>query len=383
MEWRKISGSAGADVVTLRYGAELPKTHYRVQRTLTMRSMLPWVRVEESVENLLLVDRPVQWMQHATFGPPFVEPGKSLLRISATRGHRNGELPAGESPRERLMPADTPGGSYTALLMDSSRDYQFFTLTHREYPVTIGYLFAASGNPWAADWQENRRARQKPWEGKVVARGIEFGTSPYAEGLRRAVDRGTLFNTPTFRWIGARQTLRTEFIIFLSEKRVRDARWVNQEVVIDEESGNAGRGCCARGTRHPKSAFMFCFLTVVPANTASLLRKCTVGRRFRRTRETRRSVQRIRLTTSATAEVNRLNNSSAPSDSILKILRTTNAGVWEMLVDRPQQGHKWMPGSAAWRDKAIAAAVSELRNLPQGIRIKDLPANICPDTGRT
>src|SRR5687768_9389793 len=59
------------------------------------------------------------------------------------------------------------------------------------------------------------------------------------------------------------------------------------------------------------SGIRFYFLTVVPANTASLLRKCTVGRRFRRTRETRRSVQRIRLTTSATAEVNRLNNSSA------------------------------------------------------------------------
>ena len=235
VEWRKISGSAEGDVVTLQYGAELPKTGYRVRRTLTMRSMLPWVQVEEWVENLLLVDRPVQWMQHATFGPPFVEPGKSLLRISATRGHRNGDLPAGESPSERLMPAETPGGSYTALLMDSARDYQFFTLTHREYPVTVGYLFAAAGNPWAADWQENQRARQKPWDGKVVARGIEFGTSPYAEGLRRAVDRGSLFKTPAFRWIGARETLRTEFIIFLTEKRVRDARWVNQEVKIDED----------------------------------------------------------------------------------------------------------------------------------------------------
>jgi hypothetical protein len=235
VEWRKTGGGADGDVVTLRYAADLVKTHYRVRRTLTMRSMHPWVRVEESVENMLLVDRPMQWMQHATFGPPFVEPGKSLLRISATRGHRNGALPAGESPGERLMPAGTPGGSYTALLMDSSRDYQFFTLSHPEYPVTVGYLFPTSMNPWAADWQENRRARQKPWDGQVVARGIEFGTSPYAEGLRKAVDRGTLFNTPAYGWIGARQTLQTEFVIFLSEKRVRDARWVNQQVAIVEE----------------------------------------------------------------------------------------------------------------------------------------------------
>jgi hypothetical protein len=233
VQWRKVGGSVDRDVVTLQYEAHLPKTHYRVQRTLTMRNILPWVRVEESVENLLPFDRPLQWMQHATFGPPFVEPGKSVLRISATRGHRNGELPAGENPHERTMPAATPGGGYTALLMDPSREYQFFALSHPDYPVSVGYVFPTSTNPWAADWQENQRARHKPWDGKVIARGIEFGTSPYAEGLRKAVERASLFNTPTYRWIGARQTLRTEFIIFLSEKRVRDARWVNQQLVIE------------------------------------------------------------------------------------------------------------------------------------------------------
>jgi hypothetical protein len=235
VEWRRTGGGIDGDALTLRYAADLSKTRFRVQRTVTMWNSRPWVRVEESVENLLPFDRPIQWMQHATFGPPFVEPGRSLLRISAVRGHRGGDLPPTESPRERLMPSATPGGSYTALLMDPSRDYQFFTLTNPSYPVTVGYLFPTSSNPWAADWQENQRARQKPWDGKVIARGIEFGTSPYAEGVRKAVERGTLFNTPAFRWIGARQTLKTEFVIFVSEQRVRDAQWTNGQVVIDEE----------------------------------------------------------------------------------------------------------------------------------------------------
>lgn len=94
------------------------------------------------------------------------------------------------------------------------------------------------------------------------------------------------------------------------------------------------------------------------------------------------SVQRIRLTTSATAEVNRLNNSSTPNESILKILRSTRPGVWEVIVDRPQQGHNWMPGAAVWREKAVAAAASELRHLPQGVRLRDVPAGTCPDPGR-
>lgn len=238
--WQKSGGGVDGDVVTLRYGVDLPKMRYKIERIVTMKSGAPWVRVEESVTNLLPFDRPMQWMQHATFGPPFIEPGKSLLRISAVRGHRSGgELAAGESPGERLMPATRPGGGYTALLMDASRDYQFFTMANPDYPVTIGYLFRTSENPWAADWQENQRNTHKPWNGKVIARGIEFGNSPYAEGLRKAVDRGSLYDKPAYGWIGALQTLRTEFIIFLSEKRVRGARWVNQQVEIEEEkSGN-------------------------------------------------------------------------------------------------------------------------------------------------
>ena len=232
--WQRTGGGVEGHAVVLRYSAELPKTQYRVQRRLKVPEKGDWVHVEESVENLQSFDRPVQWMQHATFGPPFIEPGKSLMRISAVKGDRNGALPAGESVQERLMPATKPGGAYTALLLDRQRPHQFFTMSHPNFPVTIGYLFPTEAHLWAADWQENQSAQQKPWNGEVIARGIEFGSSPYAEGLRKSVERGSLFDTPAYRWIGARQTLSTDFVIFLTEKRVRDARWENGAVVLDE-----------------------------------------------------------------------------------------------------------------------------------------------------
>lgn len=234
VEWRKIGGGVEGDKVVLRYAADLPKTQYRVERTITLPKGAPWVRIEESVENKALFDRPVQWMQHATFGPPFIEPGKSVLRISAVKGHRGGDIPSSESVTERIMPATKPGGAYTALLMDPSRKYQFFTMSHPDYPVTIGYVFPTDAHPWAADWQENGRAKHKPWNGKVIARGIEFGSSPYAEGLKKAVERGSLFGVPAYRWIGAKQILRTEFMIFLSEKPVRDANWDGRSVTVTE-----------------------------------------------------------------------------------------------------------------------------------------------------
>ena len=101
--------------------------------------------------------------------------------------------------------------------LDPKRPEQFFTLYHPDYRVLIGYTFPSEGNPWLADWQENQRATTLPWNGKVIARGLEFGSSPFAEGLRKSVERGSLFGAPAYRWIGGKQRLGTEFSIFLEE----------------------------------------------------------------------------------------------------------------------------------------------------------------------
>jgi hypothetical protein len=157
-------------------------------------------------------------MQHVTFGPPFVEPGKNSLDVSATRGL----VAAGGRPESAsLLPesevnwpsgvswdgrtTDLRGfqtrpnaGTYCAPLLDRKRTNQFFTAYHTGFRIAIGYLFPSGGNPWIADWQENHSIRTLPWNGQVVARGIEFGTSPFAEGLRKSVERGALFNVAAF-----------------------------------------------------------------------------------------------------------------------------------------------------------------------------------------
>jgi catechol 2,3-dioxygenase-like lactoylglutathione lyase family enzyme len=236
VEWRKISVDENPDGITLRYGADLPKTQYRVERAVTLPRGMRVVRVQEWVENLTAFDRPINWMQHATFGPPFAEPGKTMLDASATRGKvvedasRTGSLQsdsefqwphgtaADGSPADlRMFQTKDHSGTYAALRLDPKRAEQFFTLYHPDYRVLIGYTFPSEGNWWLADWQENRHATFMPWDGKVIARGLEFGSSPFAEGLRKSVVRGSLFDTPAYRWIGGKQRLGTEFSIFLEE----------------------------------------------------------------------------------------------------------------------------------------------------------------------
>lgn len=236
VEWRLISTDRKPDSISLRYGADLIKTQFRVERTITLRSGDRFARVEEEVENLANFDRPVNWMQHATFGPPFVEPGKTIMDVSAGRG-----LVAGGRPETASLKPDSEvtwpdgtaydgsrvdlrafqrrpnGGTYVALLLDKHRLAQFFTMYHTGYRFAIGYVFPSEGNPWIADWQENRSNRSLPWNGQVVARGIEWGSSPFAEGLARSVARGQLFGAPAYRWIGGRQRLKTEFTVFVVE----------------------------------------------------------------------------------------------------------------------------------------------------------------------
>jgi hypothetical protein len=43
---------------------------------------------------------------------------------------------------------------------------------------------------------------------------VEFGVSPFAEGRRAMVERGSLLGVPTYRWLAARETVTVEYSAF-------------------------------------------------------------------------------------------------------------------------------------------------------------------------
>jgi hypothetical protein len=228
--WRKVSQDVRADAVILEIEADLKVTQYKMRRRITMPRGTAEFTVEETAENLLPFDRPFMWMQHATFGPPFIEPGKSVMRISAVKSGTEGE-PLGE----RTMPATPRSGSYTALLLDPARHENFFVMSNPNHPTSIGFLFPTSAHPWVGDWMENQRNTGLPWQGKTIARGIEFGTSPYAEGLRKTLERGAMFDTTTFGWIEAKGRYSTRYTVFLTDRsatKISNVRTVGGRVEI-------------------------------------------------------------------------------------------------------------------------------------------------------
>jgi hypothetical protein len=210
----------------LTYYANLPKAQMRVTRTisLTPDSSAIWIR--ETVENLSAFDRPFGWQQHPTFGPPFLQKGATFFDMPATQStvypkefSKGMRLKAGEEfewPNApgangemvdlREWPKGDKSSDYTASLIDPSKKWGWFTAINTRRGLLCGYVWPRAEWPWVGNWEENKFRDGKPWLGKAVTRGMEFGTTPFPDSRRDAVTLNKLFNTPTYRWISANAT---------------------------------------------------------------------------------------------------------------------------------------------------------------------------------
>lgn len=249
VEWKQQKLETRKDGVTLWYAADLPKTQYRVERAITLPSDETVGYVEESVENLTLFDRPMQWVQHITFGPPFLELNKTYVDASAAKAvvrnnqeYAEASWPAMKDSTGTAVDLRVFSGSTGTWLLDRSRPKVYITIYNSAYPVLLGYIFPSAQNPWILDWQENQRAKQIPWDGKVIARAICIGDSP-AQGLRGAIERGSILGAPIYSWIQARQRRTQTYVFFLAEiplgyKGVADVRTeAGRIVIVERETG--------------------------------------------------------------------------------------------------------------------------------------------------
>ena len=222
----------------LRATAVLSESRLRVERRIELHGRA--VRVRESVENLSATDRPVGWTQHVTLGPPFLEHGATEFRASATRskvletvfGSADYLVPAAEfawphapgtdgTTVDLRVYTDRPrSGAFTTHLMNPGSATAFFAAFSPRARLAFGYVWRRPDFPWMGIWEENRSRAHAPWNGETVTRGMEFGVSPFPESRRQMIDRGSLFDTPTYRWIPARTRVEVEYWIVSQETEV-------------------------------------------------------------------------------------------------------------------------------------------------------------------
>jgi hypothetical protein len=261
-EWKLDRTEADDEAVVLWYSAHLPKTQYNVGRVLSLPADEQVLYIEEWVESLTDYDRPAMWVQHVTFGPPFVEPGKTVLDMSAKRGEvrpggeetnslapgavvwPNGRTWDGKPTGLRAMQPKAHAGTYVGYEMDPERELAWFTMFHADYRALIGYVWRTADFPFMGDWQENGRNTQLPWEGKVQARGMELGTTPFGGPIESVIREGDVFGKPTVRWIPGRQRQVVRYVSFITEiqegfRGVADVTVRNGRIEIAERETGA------------------------------------------------------------------------------------------------------------------------------------------------
>jgi hypothetical protein len=215
--------------------ARFPLAGLLFERRIELHSRA--VRIKEAVENLSASDRPIGWTQHVTLGPPFLEHRATQFRASAARskvfegafGSADFLIPGAEfdwphAPRPEGRFADlqaltqpAPSSAFTTHLMDSSREYAFFVAFTPAFRLAFGYVWRPQDFPWLGIWEENRSRAHAPWNGCVLARGMEFGVSPFPESRRAMIERGRLFGVPAYRWLPARSHAEVEYWAILQE----------------------------------------------------------------------------------------------------------------------------------------------------------------------
>ncbi len=249
----KLASDEGSHHV-LVLAAHLPLAYENVQRTYRLNEGEQVVSVETQVTSLLAFDRPLQWAEHATIGPPFLKPGVTVVDLSATRARTRPyepgptDLPhrlppgkdftwpmapslAGKKIDLRAEPLNPNSGDHTTQLMQPGRA-AFITMLNPEMHLLLGYLFRPEQFPWTQNWEYYPAAGQH-------ARGLEFSTQPFDVPRRLVVQQNTMFDAPMFRWLPARSKIESRFLMFYTRvpddlRKVDDVRLENGAIVIED-----------------------------------------------------------------------------------------------------------------------------------------------------
>jgi hypothetical protein len=233
LKWNTLQISQ-ASVPVLEYGLELPKAQIRFSRKISVERDHAVVYCEETALNLSTFDRPISWNEHVTFGPPFLECGRTIFDMPATRGKACPASYSAKTPIQPdaefdwpLAPAKNGGhinlrttpearfGHYTAQLLNPELEIAYVAACNPRLGFLVLYVFCRKDFPWVGNWEERLYRTSAPWRGRTFCRGMEFSTTPFAVPRRETVTQGNMFGEPTYVWLAAKAEAKVRFMTLL------------------------------------------------------------------------------------------------------------------------------------------------------------------------
>jgi len=250
-QFETVSGT----VSTIRLKARLPLAQEDITRTITLLDGENVVYVNTEVENLLAIDHPISWAEHATTGPPFLAPGQTIIDLPATKCRVRpekagstgklaygkdfvwpmGPLTKGGTVNLTTVPANETSLDLASCIIDPARTYGSVTVLRPDKHMIFGYVFRRDEFPWLMSWMN--------YSGDArAARGFEFSTQPFDISHRETVDAHEMFDTPTYKWLPAKAKLHASFLLFYSKapdgfESVTDVKLEGGQVQIRDKSG--------------------------------------------------------------------------------------------------------------------------------------------------
>lgn len=242
--WELAERAVSPRHARLRTRCELPVAGMQVARAITLRPGSHVVEVTEEITNTTDHDTPFTLCEHVTFGPPFLEKGVTCFDLPADAGHT---FPRDFGTPQRLRTdtafdwPDGPGAAggtvdlrtigkrtrrssdFTTQHLDAEREDAWFSAVNPRAGLLVAYQWRRRDFPWVGNWEENFCRTAAPWNGRTLARGMEFANTPFPTSLQEQVARGRMHGDATFAWLPARATLRVDYRILLMpvEKNVR------------------------------------------------------------------------------------------------------------------------------------------------------------------
>lgn len=274
--WHVVSADGDAQCATLVLGVELPSCQLHFERHISLAAGGFSVSITERITNRCPDNVDFQWVEHASFGEPFLANAEASLFVSGAKGVT---WPLGYEGH-RLLPKDAEfqwphvrsvdgevvdlsepfihegTGFVAALLTDAKRKDAFAVVHNRRHALITGFSFDRDRFPWITLWEENRARQYAPWNGKTRVRGVEFGNSPMPLGLDQARAAGTLLGTPVLTTVGGGQGIATEYQLFLSAvpthwTQIKDVRQSEKALIVSGDGNEKIRLDCRKMLQSP------------------------------------------------------------------------------------------------------------------------------------
>ena len=224
VEWRLLSGPEHRNgAVTISMSCELPMARMRLTRTMRLLDDFPVFVVHEEIENIGMLGRIYNMVQHPTIGGAFLD-NTLLIDSNAGKGFYLGtpypELgePVINWPHfvyesrlvdiRRVEKDHMPG--VVNFIFDDDSSIGWVSACSRSGGLMIGYVWKAEEYPWLRIWRANK-------DGNPTARGLEFGTTPLPLPFGQLLEKGPMLDRPVYQYLDAGERVTRSYAAFLAE----------------------------------------------------------------------------------------------------------------------------------------------------------------------